>query len=203
MRAALGLVPLTLLALVPARLGAPLDQPRRALEFGGLALLQHPPSPPAELPKVERSAACEDTNEECALWAGEGECDANPRYMNADCPASCNQCGALRSLVGRILGTASSRAKLVPSTGMDRSCSDLPDEDCAAHAKAGACDTNKTAMLMRCPRACGVCRFWDTLRDAFACEDKHSACESWAEAGECKKVPELVPVVLGLVLVNL
>ena len=32
---------------------------------------------------------CKDRNENCAKWAGEGQCTANPGYMHAECAASC------------------------------------------------------------------------------------------------------------------
>ena len=32
---------------------------------------------------------CKDSNENCAKWAGEGQCTANPGYMHAECAASC------------------------------------------------------------------------------------------------------------------
>jgi len=40
-----------------------------------------------------RSIDCEDEEEECQLWAEDGECATNKRYMLRACPISCNSCG--------------------------------------------------------------------------------------------------------------
>eukprot|EP00962_Isochrysis_galbana_P008292 scaffold2267_cov112-Isochrysis_galbana.AAC.4 len=167
--------------LMLVRRGQPLDPMHRALQFGGLQLLHQPPpaSPPANLP-VDPSD-CLDTDPSCAEWASEGECDANPEYMKTSCPVSCDACASPRSFVGRLFGSSHrSEHSPLPATGMDRPCSDIPGEDCARRAKAGACDTNKTAMLITCPRSCRVCRFWDTLRNTYDCADKHPNCATWA-----------------------
>jgi hypothetical protein len=39
--------------------------------------------------------ACQDNNDDCNGWATEGECEANPGYMNTECPLSCKRCTAL------------------------------------------------------------------------------------------------------------
>lgn len=36
--------------------------------------------------------ACLDEHEECALWASDGECTANPSFMLTECAASCQSC---------------------------------------------------------------------------------------------------------------
>lgn len=36
--------------------------------------------------------ACEDNNEGCAVWAKDGQCEANPKYMEAQCQKSCGKC---------------------------------------------------------------------------------------------------------------
>mmetsp|Transcript_43907 Transcript_43907/g.73129 ORF Transcript_43907/g.73129 Transcript_43907/m.73129 type:complete len:338 (-) Transcript_43907:673-1686(-) len=35
---------------------------------------------------------CDDKHEQCSQWAGEGECEANPRYMLIHCGKSCRSC---------------------------------------------------------------------------------------------------------------
>jgi hypothetical protein len=39
------------------------------------------------------SLNCSDNNDECATWASQGECDANPKYMLVQCKKSCYVCG--------------------------------------------------------------------------------------------------------------
>jgi hypothetical protein len=38
------------------------------------------------------AVVCEDTNDLCEFWAAEGECNANPTYMRANCSRSCKVC---------------------------------------------------------------------------------------------------------------
>ena len=40
---------------------------------------------------------CKDENENCALWASKGECDANPGYMTHNCPVACDTCDKVQS----------------------------------------------------------------------------------------------------------
>ena len=37
-------------------------------------------------------SACEDKNKRCKLWAFNGECVKNPKYMLFNCPKSCGVC---------------------------------------------------------------------------------------------------------------
>merc|ERR1719422_2709389 len=53
---------------------------------------QAPTSPPAPAP------SCADGNFNCATWAANGECEANPAYMLANCRQSCGVCSGLASL---------------------------------------------------------------------------------------------------------
>merc|ERR1712232_206968 len=48
---------------------------------------QPTPSPPPSPP-----ASCDDKNSNCGDWAGSGECQKNPAYMNLNCKKSCGQC---------------------------------------------------------------------------------------------------------------
>ena len=56
---------------------------------------------------------CEDEEAQCAEWAGAGECEANPSWMDLNCAWSCGKCdeeGALMSVpraaeaAGRVVG---------------------------------------------------------------------------------------------------
>ena len=37
--------------------------------------------------------ACADRDENCDMWAQNGECEINPTYMNDFCKMSCGLCG--------------------------------------------------------------------------------------------------------------
>ncbi|XP_063686298.1 uncharacterized protein LOC134820041 [Bolinopsis microptera] len=45
-----------------------------------------------QLPVFEKREACIDNDSNCAWWAGQGECKANPNYMLANCKKSCKVC---------------------------------------------------------------------------------------------------------------
>ena len=38
---------------------------------------------------------CQDINPSCPIWATQGECQANPNYMFANCALSCGSCEPL------------------------------------------------------------------------------------------------------------
>eukprot|EP00587_Corethron_hystrix_P001982 CAMPEP_0113319966 /NCGR_PEP_ID=MMETSP0010_2-20120614/13954_1 /TAXON_ID=216773 ORGANISM="Corethron hystrix, Strain 308" /NCGR_SAMPLE_ID=MMETSP0010_2 /ASSEMBLY_ACC=CAM_ASM_000155 /LENGTH=633 /DNA_ID=CAMNT_0000177635 /DNA_START=92 /DNA_END=1990 /DNA_ORIENTATION=- /assembly_acc=CAM_ASM_000155 len=61
--------------------------------------------------------SCVDSNKKCAKWALKGECAANPRYMNKNCPASCRKCRGIASdgaAEGRGEGFSASPHRSVP-----------------------------------------------------------------------------------------
>ncbi|KAL5261527.1 hypothetical protein ACHWQZ_G007292 [Mnemiopsis leidyi] len=45
-----------------------------------------------ELPLLEKREVCVDNHENCAWWAGRGECKANPGWMLQNCKKSCKVC---------------------------------------------------------------------------------------------------------------
>ncbi len=119
-------------------------------------------------------APCVDTNDSCAPWAADGECLSNAEYMRTACPESCNLCTAGGDMPKR---PKTSRA----------SCADEDEKSCSARAGLGHCHSNKTRMLLHCPRACQFCHYWKDYADDFDCVDRESMCATWAKAGECEK----------------
>ena len=77
-------------------------------------------------------AAAPDQHESCRTWAENGECDANPEFMNANCATSCSKAnvGSYRSQMKR---------------------------ECAGYAQQGECARNPAFMLSTCPASCGGC----------------------------------------------
>lgn len=121
--------------------------PRRVLEFASLV-----------------PDACSDTQESCAMWAAEGECENNPGFMLTGCADSCTRCkegpagkGKMRSLADRIRRRNSW-------------CGD-EDDDCAARVAAGACHNGSDAPL-RCAGSCGICSFMSIAQEAYGCDSE-------------------------------
>jgi len=44
--------------------------------------------------KSKQLASCEDNDDRCVAWAGNGECEKNPSYMLTNCQRSCKVCFA-------------------------------------------------------------------------------------------------------------
>lgn len=49
-------------------------------------------NPRARLAQLVKSVPCADTDERCAEWAENGECDNNETYMAKSCSRSCGWC---------------------------------------------------------------------------------------------------------------
>jgi len=84
-----------------------------------------------DLPSAAELASCVDKNDECKHWGKAGECDINPKYMHAECPASCQRCQSAH-------------------------CHDK-NVGCAHWAAEGECRTNHDYMLAECAFSCKVC----------------------------------------------
>ena len=79
-------------------------------------------------------AACRDNDEQCAGWAGIGECFRNRAFMAKKCAESCGQCRTARSAA----------------------CSDK-HESCPGWAEQGDCKSNAPYMRAFCSKSCGFC----------------------------------------------
>ena len=97
------------------------SQPTRAPSVAG----------PTPADPVAEEQSCEDSNENCELWASTGECENNPTFMLDDCARACNAC-------------------------VDPSCSDRADS-CNAWASNGECEDNPLYMIQFCTRSCDAC----------------------------------------------
>ncbi|KAL5266236.1 hypothetical protein ACHWQZ_G003601 [Mnemiopsis leidyi] len=82
--------------------------------------------PPTYVPTPNPS--CRDSNPNCNMWFGWGECYNNPAYMLDFCALSCHQCV----------------------------CGDN-HERCDRWASEGECEANPNWMLVHCRKACKVC----------------------------------------------
>jgi len=82
---------------------------------------------------------CRDENTACAAWAAQGECDANPDFMHADCRRSCGVCAE-----GAVEGEVPCR-----DTGSKH--------DCEYWTTMGECEQNEAFMKGQCAKSCGFC----------------------------------------------
>ena len=76
---------------------------------------------------VHGASVAADTHEMCQSWAEQGECNANPQYMQANCAAACSKAGQYRSQIQR---------------------------ECAGYAQQGECSRNPAFMLSTCRKEC-------------------------------------------------
>ena len=104
---------------------------------------------------------CVDHEEQCLLWADNGECTDNADYMGRVCRKSCYLC----------------------DDETEAECTDLGGEDCTTWAKAGECLTNRPYMARNCRRSCGTCRGCHDRLDP-------DACYGWALEGRCTRTLE-------------
>nr|XP_006819793.1 PREDICTED: zinc metalloproteinase nas-15-like [Saccoglossus kowalevskii] len=105
---------------------------------------------------------CVDTNERCASWAADGECQANPTYMLENCKQSCAEC---------------------PSSVVPADCIDHNDM-CDDWARRGECVKNPNYMHSSCKRSCGKCSAYTKV-----CLDENELCGWWASDDECRNNP--------------
>lgn len=78
---------------------------------------------------------CVDMNPSCPIWATQGECQANPNYMFANCALSCGSCEPLMKTIpddtdkDNVIAIAKS------------ACVDI-DERCPKWSEVGECSHN-------------------------------------------------------------
>jgi len=128
-------------------------------------------------PTSAPTPGCSDSNQYCADWAANGECESNPGFMLDACPASCGACSS----------PAPTPAPTTPSPPPPTSaptpgCSDS-NQYCADWAANGECESNPGFMLDACPASCGACS------TPGPCSDDNQYCEDWAASGQCETNP--------------
>jgi hypothetical protein len=114
---------------------------------------------PAEAPAPSGPV---DKSPHCGVWASSGECENNPTYMLAECPAACS-------------GS--------PSGAEEEA--DL-NEDCEAWVRDGECFRNPAFMLQQCKASCG--RF--AASNSNILQDTSDTCVNFALRGGCTSDPK-------------
>lgn len=142
------------------------------------------------LPSAHAWGYCQDDNENCGVWAKDGECKGeNNVFMTAKCPLSCEVCNNVCRDVeescidwakdGQCKANPTYMAKSCPtSCGICKEkCYDKePGDKCGEWAREGECKKNP-AIISQCPVSCGAC--------SSMCIDRNSNCPQWAAAGDC------------------
>ncbi|XP_066938937.1 uncharacterized protein [Macrobrachium rosenbergii] len=99
---------------------------------------------------------CTDLHPWCAGWGAYGECETNPSYMKANCPATCNSCASQGpNVIQPKERNDLSRASTSVPTHQER-CVDLY-HSCKGWGSRGECESNPAFMLMNCPATCNSC----------------------------------------------
>ncbi|XP_014678976.1 PREDICTED: high choriolytic enzyme 1-like [Priapulus caudatus] len=106
-------------------------------------------------PTTAPTADCQNENTQCESWAGRGQCQANPRYMLANCRPACGVCG-------------------------DSTCND-GNRLCPYWASIGECQKNPGYMLPTAQFSAKPVRLWRTaapMTTATACTGHLRECEA-------------------------
>uniref|UniRef100_K1PN08 Metalloendopeptidase n=1 Tax=Magallana gigas TaxID=29159 RepID=K1PN08_MAGGI len=117
----------------------------------------------------------QDKDWSCSVWAKQGECDRNPRYMKSKCARACGVCSDAMA-ADKVVG--------------DQCVNAFPDDKCKSWKELGDCVANKVWMSQNCKKACGVC---DSSNDSTGtgCSNRQpdKKCDDWAVRGECTVNP--------------
>jgi len=115
------------------------------------------------------SGLCLNLDDDCELFASQGECSKNPSWMEKNCARSCGYCPP---------------------------CTD-GHESCEFWAHQGECNANPDYMLANCPRSCQLCPNFENA-DA-ECKDRKPAsfCTSRKASGDCDSNPGWMIVFCG------
>ncbi|XP_055891008.1 zinc metalloproteinase nas-15-like isoform X3 [Biomphalaria glabrata] len=146
--------------------------------------------------KTTKNAQCvNDYNSwACYIWANQGECERNPKYMKAYCKKACGECGTGPRSQGKKSRLWSwtwfpLMTKMLPKQLRNIGpCKDFySPQKCKTWKERGDCSTNTRWMINNCQATCGLCGDVAT-RPQFNCSNIHidtQKCEEWAKMGEC------------------
>lgn len=120
---------------------------------------------------------CEDRHAHCSVWAGYGECEANPTDMHVYCAKSCGICVAEEETPKEESKADAQNATIETSKEeggpnqnekasdkgqeeeeyeIDPNCQDI-GEHCKYWTEKGECQKSEAYMSINCARSCGTC----------------------------------------------
>jgi len=114
----------------------------------------------------------------CEFWAESGECERNPKFMQANCKKRCDKVAALAGAVESPTNDSSLRGRV-----------DTGHPSCKVWAERGECEKNPGFMLKTCKNECDLVAPKSPNKNETDYEDGHPNCKKWAEKGECEKNP--------------
>lgn len=122
--------------------------------------------------REERKAAlCADSHPTCQFWANNGECTSNPDFMQKRCRISCGLCDNAQPLANEHGGATAS------SVNNEQNLTQLAQgsswDEASAVLDAASSESKHEG-------------------SATACLDRHMACRSWRDRGECTKNPSFM-----------
>ncbi|KAK3603705.1 hypothetical protein CHS0354_023311 [Potamilus streckersoni] len=135
---------------------------------------------------------------QCYVWAFQGECEKNPRFMHEGCKKACGMCGTKESTKNNNHITTWSWqwicifSGLCPKEWTIGICQDVyPQDKCQRWEENGDCITNDKWMKEYCRATCKACdnSTTDTEDETTNCNNVHkneTECDKWAKKGECQ-----------------
>ncbi|KAL4220458.1 hypothetical protein ACF0H5_020859 [Mactra antiquata] len=113
---------------------------------------------------------------QCNVWANQGECERNPKYMLDGCRKACHKCGKEET--------------------KDDTCKDMfSTKKCEVWKEKGECIVNKVWMEKNCKATCKACTSSGHNPDVDCTNDYEddAECDKWATEGECQMNPNWMP----------
>ncbi|XP_076096037.1 uncharacterized protein LOC143066999 isoform X2 [Mytilus galloprovincialis] len=147
---------------------------------------------------AEQDDTCTNMYDEwaCNVWASQGECKANKKFMLTSCRKACKLCGDdaesdegdhVMTWAWMWLGTF---ANLFPRNWSIAECTDkFPPAKCQKWESLGDCVTSEEWMTENCRKTCNMCSKrqaeFDATTNCRNLYDNSEKCDGWAKKGEC------------------
>lgn len=177
-----------------------------------------PPEDVHSSPQVAVAARCVDLKPECSEWVADHQCRTNPQFMHHFCSASCKLCiGASITRPGGAGPAVDAVSRQPPAAMPSRAPNgqigrpvvyERPSvwtsaaEKTAAQRSAGqslpvveqAVVVDSSANREPDERSTVERPALSVAQPSEDCEDLHTRCEAWSQAGECEKNPSFMKV---------
>jgi hypothetical protein len=131
-----------------------------------------------------KAAECVDTSPECPLWANNGECDYNPKYMLKSCQRTCEACHLSSPELNQLID----RRIRIQQVGGDERFLETPygmSQSVSEEMEDGIIELFRNMAVYMDDVVENDLKY-DTVRDR--CKNKHRECTKWKFEGECATV---------------